>query len=85
MSNPEPSENRLVTTAEAAELLGVSVSTVSNWRVERRGPSYVKSGPGPRARVRYRVSDVLAYMRTVPTSDQPSSSTVGAGRKGGAA
>lgn len=71
MSNPESSEDRLLSPPEAAEFLGLSESTLSNYRVQRRGPAYIKSGPGVRARVRYRTSALVAYTRTVPTSDQP--------------
>lgn len=31
-------------TAEAAELLGVEVATLSNWRYLMKGPSYMKIG-----------------------------------------
>ena len=29
---------------EAAEYLGITVGTLRNWRVQRRGPDYVKIG-----------------------------------------
>ena len=42
-----------------ASLLGLSVSTLRNWRVTRRGPPFVKLGA--RA-VRYRQGDVEAFI-----------------------
>jgi len=61
--------DRLMSTDEAAEYLGVAVSTLNNWRVLRTGPSYTKAG----RLVRYRRSALIAYLasRNVGTSDQP--------------
>jgi predicted DNA-binding transcriptional regulator AlpA len=49
----------LVSTAEVAAMLGVSVSTVQRWRFERTGPApvYLTS-----ATVRYRRADVVAWI-----------------------
>lgn len=41
-----------------AELLGVSVRTLQNWRLRGGGPRYLKLGRS----VRYRVSDLTAFM-----------------------
>lgn len=50
--------NRLLTPAEVAEYLGVSVETLNVWRCTKRyGLSYVKVG----RLVRYRLSDVEAF------------------------
>lgn len=43
---------------QAAKVLGVNVRTLANWRVRGYGPQYVKVG----ARVRYRGSDLEAYL-----------------------
>jgi predicted DNA-binding transcriptional regulator AlpA len=42
--------DRLLTPAEASEVTGVAVQTLSNWRASGRGPRYVKFG---RRTVRY--------------------------------
>lgn len=65
--------DRLLSPDEAAEYLGVSLSTLSNWRVLRRGPAYTKLGSSGRSPVRYRESALAAYVRSrdVGTSDQP--------------
>ncbi|QOJ01329.1 MAG: helix-turn-helix domain-containing protein [Phycisphaeraceae bacterium] len=62
-------DDRLMPPDEAAEYLGVSLSTLSNWRVLRIGPAYTKAG----RLIRYRVSALVAYLasRNVGTSDQP--------------
>ena len=64
-------EDRMFTPSEAAEYLGVAEATLNNWRVQRRGPAYVKVGPGLRARVKYRKSALDEAMREIPTADQP--------------
>ena len=43
----------------ASEILGVSKSTVRNWRSQRRGPAYRKIG----RRVVYTLDDLNAYMQ----------------------
>lgn len=63
-------DDRLLSPDEAAEYLGgVSLSTLSNWRVLRTGPAYTKVG----RLIRYRESALVAYLtaRNVGTSDQP--------------
>jgi hypothetical protein len=42
---------------EAADYLGVAVSTMRKWRLERRGPAYCKLG----RRVTYLVNDLNQY------------------------
>lgn len=44
---------------ELAAQLRVSVSTLRNWRVAKRGPAFIKLG---RRAVRYRVADVQAFI-----------------------
>ena len=63
-------EARLITEREAAELLVVSVKTIRNWRLSGYGPPYCKVG---RRLVRYRLSDVKAWLKTcerTSTSDR---------------
>ena len=70
-------EKVLVTPAEAAELLGITRSTLSRWRREPEFPKSIQLGPQA---VRFRVADILAYIDlrdarsrasevTAPTSD----------------
>ena len=53
-------EEGLMTEAELARLLHVSLSTVKRLRVSGEGPPYVKIGP--RA-IRYRREDVEAWLK----------------------
>ena len=57
-----PSEDRLLTTAEAAHILAVKPSTLVEYRKassHAHGPRYVRLNSQV---VRYRLSDVLAYI-----------------------
>jgi excisionase family DNA binding protein len=49
---------RLLTTDETAEFLGVPKQTLSNWRCENRGPAYDRVGKY----VRYRMSEVMDWL-----------------------
>lgn len=51
----------LITPIELAERWRIHIKTLSNWRVQGRGPSYVKLGAGKRTRVLYRAEDVARY------------------------
>lgn len=52
------STDKLLNDREAAALLGVTQSTLNFWRVQRRGPAFVKLGHA----VRYRRADIDAYI-----------------------
>lgn len=47
----------LMTTKQAAEMLGLSPRTLENWRVRGDGPGFVKVGRA----VRYSMSDLVLY------------------------
>lgn len=49
---------RLLTSEELANLLGIPVRTLRQWRYVGRGPRYLKFA----ATVRYRASDVEAWL-----------------------
>jgi len=49
-----------LTTADLAERLGVSPRTVDDWRVDKKGPAYIRIGRGDDT-VRYRLADVEAW------------------------
>lgn len=62
---------RLLRPAEVADLLGVDARTLSEWRTNGHGPSYVRIGPVRRGAVRYREDAVTAWLdaRTVTTRE----------------
>jgi hypothetical protein len=49
-------------TKEAAKHLKMSPRTLERWRVRGDGPVFSKAGPGLRARVLYRRSDLDAWL-----------------------
>jgi predicted DNA-binding transcriptional regulator AlpA len=57
-----PALSRHITTRQLAHLLGYRAQTLRKWRVEGRGPRYVRLGDGPGARVVYRVADVEQWL-----------------------
>lgn len=52
---------RYITTREAAQMLGLCVGTLRNWRATGRGPVFVRLGKLGGV-VRYKESEVVAYM-----------------------
>lgn len=58
-------EDKKLTTKEAAEQLGVAPGTLENWRIigDGRGPEYVKLGGKKRGPVRYLQSQIDAYLK----------------------
>ncbi|HUZ73185.1 MAG TPA: helix-turn-helix domain-containing protein [Stellaceae bacterium] len=53
---------KLLTTPEAADLLGVSPKLLERHRIYGTGPSFVKLAAGRSGRVRYRASDLAAWI-----------------------
>lgn len=72
--------DRLVPTAEAAVLLGLAPKTMRNARSLREGPTPLKIGNGPRARVVYRLSDLERYARANLQAWDPSPVAVRRGK-----
>lgn len=52
-------EDRLLTSQEVADQLGITEGTLRNWRYQGDGPPYVKLG----STVRYRLGAVRLYIR----------------------
>jgi len=71
---PPPPDDRLLTTTEAAAYLRLAPKTLERFRVTAGGPPFLKAGPGKRARVLYRQSDLdawLAKFSYASTSEYP--------------
>lgn len=56
-------DNKLLTTAQAAARLGLHPQTLASWRLQGRGPRWVKLGERPKSPVRYRAGDLDEYLR----------------------
>jgi excisionase family DNA binding protein len=59
----------LLTESEIAARLHVSLAAVRRWRLERRGPPFVKVG----VLVRYRPEDLESWVTSLPTGSAPQS------------
>lgn len=58
-------ESAMLTPAEAGDFLGVKKATLSQWRYNGRSPRFYKlGGTGRSCRVRYRRSDLLAWIES---------------------
>lgn len=55
--------NALLTEQDVASRLHVSLASVRRWRLERRGPQFIKVG----ALVRYRPDDLETWLASLPT------------------
>lgn len=53
--------NDILTPTQLAARWGMSIGTLQNWRVQKRGPAYIKLGSGRAAKVVYRVADIEAF------------------------
>ncbi len=53
-------QNKLLDTKELSEYLGIAVSTILEYRMQGRGPVYIKLGH----LVRYKVADVDAWLES---------------------
>ena len=55
-------DDPLLTTSEAAAYLRLAPKTLERFRIDAGGPPYLKAGPGKRAKVLYRRSDLDAWL-----------------------
>ena len=53
----------LLTESDVAERLHVSLASVRRWRLEQRGPQFIKLG----SLVRYRLEDLEVWLAALPT------------------
>lgn len=52
---------QMMTTEELAERWRMAVKSISNWRVQGRGPRWIKLGDGRNGKVLYRLEDIEAF------------------------
>lgn len=56
------SQRRLLNENEVAIIMSLPAGTLRRWRCIGKGPCYIKLGTGPKARVRYDLEDITAYV-----------------------
>ena len=54
---------QLLTSVQTAKLIGVKPQTLRLWRLQGRGPSYIRLGDSPKAGVRYSELDILDWLK----------------------
>lgn len=63
MRNPAtPTTPTLLTSPNAARLLGVKPQTLRKWRYQGRGPRFVRLGTGRQSPAAYRLADLEAWL-----------------------
>lgn len=53
--------SNLITPQQLADRWHMSNDTLTNWRVKKQGPAYMKLGQGRASKVMYRLADVEAF------------------------
>ena len=61
--NGNAAMNALLTETEVSRVLRVSLATLRKWRVDKRGPRFIKIGP----LVRYQLEDLRDWLSSLPT------------------
>ena len=56
----EPTQ--LLSSVQTAQLLGVKPQTLRLWRLQGKGPRYIRLGDSPKAKVGYSESDILDWL-----------------------
>jgi hypothetical protein len=62
LNHPTPVSPTLLSTADVASLLGLQPQTLRKWRLEGRGPRYVRLGESYSARVTYQLADLQDWL-----------------------
>lgn len=68
---------QLLTPAEVAELLKISIGTLNNWRYAGRGPAWIdiSDSPGGNKRIRYAVADIKEFQQRGRSEKKSTTST----------
>ncbi len=61
--NGNTAMSALLTETEVSHILRVSLATLRKWRVDKRGPRFIKIGP----LVRYQLEDLREWLSSLPT------------------
>jgi len=62
--------HRLLTPQETARILKVHKGTLARWRMEGRGPKFLKLGEHPLSPVRYRPADIKAFLESAAVESE---------------
>ncbi len=73
-------ERAVVSSAEAAQILGISPRTLANWRVQGRGPAYVRIGKN-RSPILYRAGGIESWLESRLIDGESKAKTSGIARR----
>lgn len=59
-------QERLITYKEATQICGLSRSTIYEWVQTGKFPAPVKLGIGPKSPVKFKLTEVLAFIESLP-------------------
>lgn len=65
METPTTTAKKLLTPEEAAQFLGLSVTTLADWRYRGRGPEYLRLSQTARGRIRYPAESLAAWVEAL--------------------
>ncbi len=65
-SNSQSTAVTLLNQKQVAELLQMAESTLEDWRVKGEGPPFTKLGFARNAPIRYKLTDIEAWVATLP-------------------
>jgi hypothetical protein len=68
--NIENFEGFLATPAETSRITKIPVKTLNKWRWEKKGLPYIKLGNARKSLVRYRLTDITAYLEQATVKPQ---------------
>jgi predicted DNA-binding transcriptional regulator AlpA len=56
------SSDQLCKPGAAAQVIGVTTKHLARWRMTGKGPRFIKLGAAPQSQIRYRRSDIDAWL-----------------------
>ena len=60
------SQEKLITYKQVVDITGLSRSTIYEWIRDGKFPNPVKLGAGPKSLVKFKLSEVMAFIESLP-------------------
>ena len=60
-------QERLITYKEATQICGLGRSTIYEWVQSGKFPKPVKLGTSPKSPVKFKLTEIMAFIETLPT------------------
>jgi len=59
-------KEKLITYKQVVDITGLSRSTIYEWVQQGRFPKPVKLGPGPKSPVKFKLTQIMAFIESLP-------------------